>query len=53
MKSRLHFPAYVEMFLMGMLYREVLNFESNHYYDYSKESYGAELAWGAITLCTC
>lgn len=24
------FPAYVEMFLMGMLYREVLNFESNH-----------------------
>ena len=31
LKFRLHFPTYVEMFVMGMLYREVLNFESNYY----------------------
>lgn len=30
LKFRLYFPEYVEMFLMGMLYREVLNFESNY-----------------------
>ena len=30
LKFRLHFPVYEEMFLMGMLYREVLNFASNY-----------------------
>jgi len=42
LKFRLHFPAYVEMFLMGMPSKEVVG--QTIKCDDSKESYGAELS---------